>query len=74
MDALLDKQAADILNDIPATGITAGGLAEATKLDPNRVQALLDRLLELKLVEPEGETYRPTPFVQKARSVFRFVA
>jgi len=74
MDASIDKEAAALLNDIPPTGTTAASLAQAAGREPAQVQLLLDRLRQLRLVELEEETYRPTPFVQKARNVFKFVA
>lgn len=74
MDASIDKEAAAVLNQIPEEGATVTHLAAATGFDPAHVEVAVGRLRNLKLIEQTEQTVRLTPFVQKARSLFKFVA
>jgi hypothetical protein len=72
--ATIDSEAAIVLNQIPESGTTLTLLADATNFVPERVEAAVQRLLSLGLVEVTGETIGITPFAHKARSLFTIVA
>jgi len=73
MDAAIDKEAAAVLNQIPAEGATVPLLAGSTKMAAERVEAAVGRLHSLRLIERDGPTVRLTPFAQKARNMFSIV-
>ena len=72
--ATVDDEAAAVLNFIPDEGSTVSLLAEGIKIDADRVTAAVQRLNELRLVEQANGVIRITPFAQKARGFFKFVA
>jgi predicted transcriptional regulator len=64
---------ADVLNHIPVEGTTLPRLIAAMERDPALIQLAVQRLTQMGLIEMAGETIRTTPFVQKARGLFKFV-
>ena len=69
----IDSEAATVLKSIPESGTTVAQLVEPTKLDIARIEAAVQRLHSLGLVEMTGGTIGITPFAQKARSLFDIV-
>jgi hypothetical protein len=63
-----------VLDHIPVEGTTLPRLVEAIKADPQLVEDAVKRLLDLRLIEMTGDVIRSTPFAQKARGFFSFVA
>jgi hypothetical protein len=65
---------ASVLYHIPVEGTTLDQLYAQMKADKRRVDAAVERLLSLRLVEMTGDVIRSTSFAQKARGFFKFVA
>ena len=68
-----DKLSAIILNHIPSEGTTLSRLVQEVNAQPDRVELAVQRLLNMRLIERTGDVIQGTPFVQKARSFFKFV-
>jgi len=67
-----DREArAALLNAIPPSGIGPQELAALVHMDATVVQAGLQRLQQLGLVESHEGLVRPTPFALKAMKIFK---
>jgi hypothetical protein len=63
-----------VLNRLPGEGMTLPQLIEATNADPARAEEAVRRLRDMGAIEIAGDVIHSTPFVQKARKFFHFVA
>src|SRR5262249_46821238 len=68
-----DKQLrARILEQLSEAGTPLLTLCQALGEDADRVRQAVARLSELDLVELDHDIVRATPFIQKAKKIFRF--
>jgi hypothetical protein len=69
-----DDLSAIVLNHIPSEGTTLPQLIKATSADPAQLEVAVQQLRERGFVEMTGDMIYSTPFVQKARGLFKFVS
>ena len=74
LDPDADDLSAVVLNHIPNEGTTLPQLAKTMNAALADVDVAVQRLRERGLVEMKGDLIHSTPFVQKARGLFKFVS
>jgi hypothetical protein len=70
----VDALSAKVLNKVAATSTTLPDLAKALDADPPLLDAAVQRLNDLHLIEISGDLIQGTSFVRRASGLFHFTS